>query len=477
MKTINKNIILNLLLLILLLSSSAFSQVTISSGTTVVLGSGTTELKDIGITNNGTFTQTSGTIIFSGSANSTIGGSNASILNNITINKSANTVGIILDAAISINGTLSMTIGDLNIKNKTVTLGSSAIISGESNDNLIFSDFTNGSRGTVTTTRTFASALSSQTFGNIGVVLTTDVAPGSTVVTRKFDAATFGSSTGMSKQFIILPTTNAGLNATYVVNYFANEVVGLIPANMVLYLSTNGGTNWSNTSATNSYNSGTSTGTLTLTGLPSFSSNNVWTASDNNNPLPVKLASFTSNVTGRDVKLTWVTEMENNNAGFEILRSAQNGNGGQNSEWTKVGYVNGSGTKNEPVSYSFSQIKINSGKYKYRLKQIDNNGNFEYFDLNGTVEVALPTKYNVSQNYPNPFNPTTKIDFELPENSAVNIVIFDMLGREVKVIANDNFDAGYHTIQINAANLASGTYIYRMVTKGFTKTLKMSIIK
>ncbi|MFZ4723928.1 MAG: T9SS type A sorting domain-containing protein [Paludibacter sp.] len=477
MKTIKYNFTRNMLLpllLPLLLSSMAFSQITVGSGYQFV-NKGNLVLKDLGITNNGTFTDAAGTITFTGIANSTIGGTGTSTtFNNITINKSTNTVGLVLNNNVTLNGTLTLTTGDFDVYNKTLTLGSLAAITGESNDNWLKSTAST-SKGTITTTRNLTGSITGYTFGNIGVSVTTSSILGSTVITRSFTPITIGSNTGIAKAFTITPTNNTDLNATYVFNYFGNEVSGFDPANMVVFLSTNGGANFVQSTAVNNWNSGTQAGTLTMSNLASFGANNVWTSSDNNHPLPVTLAAFTSSVNSRDVKLQWTTSTENNNVGFEIQRAgnSQQGIG----TYEKITFINGKGTINTPTNYTFTDTKLNSGKYNYRIKQIDNNGNYAYFDLANAVEVALPTKYNMSQNYPNPFNPTTKIDFEIPENTFVKIVMFDILGREVKSIMKENKQAGFYTAILNTNDLSSGTYFYRMEAGKYIKTLKMTIIK
>ncbi len=193
-------------------------------------------------------------------------------------------------------------------------------------------------------------------------------------------------------------------------------------------------------------------------------------------PLPVQLASFIGNVENkRNVTLNWKTEFENNNSGFEIERKLIDGT------WSKIGFISGNGTTNTPVSYKFSDLKLNTGKYNYRLKQIDNNGNYEYFNLNAEIEVGIPDKFNLSQNYPNPFNPVTKIDFDLPFDSRVSIILYDISGREIKSLVNDQRAAGYYTVQFNSAGLSSGTYFYRIMTKSsgadFIMTKKMVLLK
>ena len=92
-------------------------------------------------------------------------------------------------------------------------------------------------------------------------------------------------------------------------------------------------------------------------------------------------------------------------------------------------------------------------RYNYRLKQMDYNGNYKYYELSSLVDVGIPTKFDISQNYPNPFNPSTKINFDLPFDSKVQIKVFDMTGREMAQILNESKSAGYYTAQFNACLL------------------------
>lgn len=200
---------------------------------------------------------------------------------------------------------------------------------------------------------------------------------------------------------------------------------------------------------------------------------------ENDNPLPVNLSSFNSNVNGRNVKLNWVAASELNNSGFNVERIQSSEYGIRN--WEKIGYVQGNETKNTPTNYSFEDRNLQTGKYKYRLKQFDVNGNIEYFALNSEVEIGIPKNFNLSQNYPNPFNPTTKINFDLPENGKVDLKVFDLIGREVVTLVNDVRTAGYYTVNFDGSKLSSGIYFYRIIVKSgnkdFVKTNKMMILK
>ncbi|MBP9095700.1 MAG: T9SS type A sorting domain-containing protein [Ignavibacteria bacterium] len=188
-------------------------------------------------------------------------------------------------------------------------------------------------------------------------------------------------------------------------------------------------------------------------------------------PLPVELASFTSSVNSNNVTLNWSTVQEQNNKGFEIERNSF-GTG-----WKKVGYVEGHGTINTQQNYTFNDIALQTGTYNYRLKQIDYNGNIEYYELSNEVTLGVPSKYLLAQNYPNPFNPVTRINYELPITNYVSIKIFDITGKEVANLVNEVKDAGYYSVSFDAKSLSSSTYFYRLSTDKFSDVKKMVVVK
>ncbi|MBS1516473.1 MAG: T9SS type A sorting domain-containing protein [Bacteroidetes bacterium] len=190
----------------------------------------------------------------------------------------------------------------------------------------------------------------------------------------------------------------------------------------------------------------------------------------NNAVLPVELSSFAAVISNNDVTLNWSTSAETNNSGFDIERSS-------NGVWSKIRNVSGHGTSTTPNSYSFTDRNLASGNYSYRLKQIDFNGNFEYFNLSNEVIIGIPVKYELSQNYPNPFNPSTKINYALPADGLVSIKIFDMSGKEVMTLVNEVKTAGYYSVNINASNMSSGIYFYSIQAGDFTATKKMMLVK
>ncbi|MBP9056353.1 MAG: DUF2341 domain-containing protein, partial [Saprospiraceae bacterium] len=138
------------------------------------------------------------------------------------------------------------------------------------------------------------------------------------------------------------------------------------------------------------------------------------------NPLPVELSALSAVVIGSSVQLNWRTETEINNFGFEIERSETQD--ARIAKWEKVGFVNGNGNSNSPKDYIFTDNNLVPGKYSYRLKQIDNDGQFEY---SKTIQIDFnsPKKFELTQNYPNPFNPVTTISFELPISGFVSLKV------------------------------------------------------
>jgi hypothetical protein len=186
-------------------------------------------------------------------------------------------------------------------------------------------------------------------------------------------------------------------------------------------------------------------------------------------PLPVELTSFNSTLHENKVLLNWNTATELNNFGFEIEKSEYN------SQWIKVGFVEGNGTSNSPHSYSFNDIKSKEKSF-YRLKQIDRDGKFEYSQQ---IEVAAsdPQSFELKQNHPNPFNPSTTISFSLPTKSFVSLKIFDAIGKEVADVVSEELPTGNYSRQWNASHIPSGIYFYRLVAGSYSETKKLLLLK
>jgi hypothetical protein len=202
-------------------------------------------------------------------------------------------------------------------------------------------------------------------------------------------------------------------------------------------------------------------------------SNENFTIEDN--PVPVELTMFTALQVKDGIRLIWTTATETNNAGFNIERSSDN------TSFYSIAYLEGNGTSTKVNDYFFVDKNATSGRFFYRLKQIDFNGSYTY---SGTVEVVVnvPDVFILSQNYPNPFNPSTSIKFSLPVDSKIRIDLFNTLGEKIDVIADGEYSIGYHELNFDASDLSNGVYYYTLSARGndgssFVSTRKMVLVK
>ncbi len=194
--------------------------------------------------------------------------------------------------------------------------------------------------------------------------------------------------------------------------------------------------------------------------------------------LPVELISFTGEVMTGIVKLIWKTATETNNQGFSIERKINSSGSNIASYWQEIGFVNGYGSVSNSHSYSFIDKSLpGNGKYLYRLKQIDYNGSVNY-SYEVQVEINNKINFSLEQNYPNPFNPVTIINWSIPEAGKVTLKIYDAIGNEVTVLADEVYQAGMHSTPVKISmELSSGIYYYKLTAGSFTAVKKMILLR
>jgi len=192
-------------------------------------------------------------------------------------------------------------------------------------------------------------------------------------------------------------------------------------------------------------------------------------------PVSVELGSFSVTIVNENVVLMWETVTESNNFGFEIQKSENK------VEFMKIGFVRGNDTTLTQKKYTFTDTDVKNGNYYYRLKQIDENGTYEY-SHNIKVTIGIPFKFDLEQNYPNPFNPSTTIAYSLPKSCTIVLKIFNMKGQIIDQLVNEFQQAGRHTVvwdgkDLNGDKVPSGEYIYKIEALETAVFRKMMIIK
>jgi hypothetical protein len=195
------------------------------------------------------------------------------------------------------------------------------------------------------------------------------------------------------------------------------------------------------------------------------------------NPLPVELTSFIVRPIDDGVSLKWETASETDNAGFILERATvKDGDYTEIASYRDNESLRGLGTSPTGKTYEYiDKSRLVAGAtYFYKLKDVDLQGRITEHEIK---EIKMPNEYALSQNYPNPFNPTTTIEFSLNKSGMTRLEIYNVLGQKVATVVNGELAAGSYRYQVNASNLASGVYFYRLQSRDFVATKKMMLVK
>ncbi len=190
-------------------------------------------------------------------------------------------------------------------------------------------------------------------------------------------------------------------------------------------------------------------------------------------PLPVELSAFDVTLDGDRARLTWATASETNNAGFEI-QTRRDGE----AAYSRVGYVEGYGTTNEPQAYSYQVADLSYGTYSFRLKQIDFDGGFSFSPaIEATHELA--ESFALERFYPNPFNPQGTFRLMVATEQAVNVSVYNLMGQTVRTLHEGTLQGQkWHQFTFQAgADVPSGVYLIRATGETFANTQKILLVK
>jgi hypothetical protein len=388
-------------------------------------------------------------------------------VNGLTIDNSA---GVSLSHSLDVDGDLNVNNGDLFLNGNNIFIGSNGILN-ETPGNTV-----TGSTGMISAIRDLNTP-NGVNLAGLGVMFTSTDDLGITLVDRFHSPGTGNGNQGILRQYsisfpvskqkgkLIQKEADITLATTLRFYYDESELNGISEASLTSFQSYSGANNeWQQMGGTVNINNNY----VEVSNVVDFG---YWTLGNVNAPLPVELVSFTADLSENEIVLNWSTATETNNSGWNIERKQLN------HDWQKIGFVEGKGNSTTIQNYSFTDNDLTSTKYQYRLEQLDYDGTLSYSDVVEIEFNQLPEEFALYQNYPNPFNPSTTINFGVPTSSFVNLSIYNSIGEKVATIVSEQIEAGVHSVQFNASNLASGIYIYRLTANNRIFTNKMLLIK
>ena len=186
--------------------------------------------------------------------------------------------------------------------------------------------------------------------------------------------------------------------------------------------------------------------------------------------VPVELTRFTAQRDGQAALLAWETASETDNAGFEVHRMLGGG------MFDLLGFAEGAGTTTTPQSYRFRAADLGVGTHRFRLKQIDYDGDAEYSPT-VEIEIGINGQYTIVSPYPNPTRGMAQLEVAVPEPQHVDVVVYDALGRHVQTLLSRELAPNRpERLRIGRA-LASGTYMIRITGASFRTTRKLTIVR
>lgn len=294
-----------------LMSNQQFRYIVISSGGTLNLNGYKASFNSSGspISNSGTLNTTNSTIEFNGTSGQTL--SNGVTYRNVTIN---NTAGVNITSTITVNDTLFIQTGFLNLNSNNLVLSSTGYLR-ENPGNTV-----RGTSGTISTTRAI-NAPNGENIGGLGATITSAADLGTTTITRGHGPYTINGVPGLQRYYNISPANNTNLNAALVYHYDNVELNGNNEYFLSLYKSTNAGTNWSTIGGAKD----TANNSITYSGINAFS---YWTAA--NNPLAASInitaivdALYNTTNNTLNKKDTLTVYVRNSSAPYTVLDSAK----------------------------------------------------------------------------------------------------------------------------------------------------------
>lgn len=344
----------------------------------IISGNPSIVLQDIDLVNNGIISGGIGTFRFTGFQNSTIGGGSAPVFYLLEMAKT-NSAKVLLSNNINVNHSINFVSGQLDMNGKNIFLAPSAFLNNETELNRVTG--TGGGYIQIVQNMNMPNLTNP---GNLGAFISSSANLGSVTIRRSHLPQTgTGLTNSINRHYSIVPTNNSNLNATIRLNYFDAELNGQNENNLVMYQSTDAGSNWTNisrttNSTTSNYVEKTAVASLALYSL----------ANDNTSAAAVTGLTFTgSRKKATDVQLKWTTQTETNMSGFQVQRKLDT-----EADFTDRSFVNTlapGGNSITTLSYQLVDANAHTGSSSYRLKIVDKTNNVTYSPI---IIVAGKTK-------------------------------------------------------------------------------------
>ena len=386
-----------------------------------------------------------------------------------------NPAGVILHAARTLTGTLTLNSGLLTLGAQNLLLDASSTIGGASSSSYVVTNGVGTLQKTFVADGSFEFPVGDNTgtpeYSPVNVNLTNGAYASAYVAVNVINAKhpnNASTTDYLNRYWTVTQSGVTGFTCEATFHYLPADVAG---SEGSIDLGQWNGTRWADLGASNPVDH-------TLSGIVTAFSD--FTGGEPSS-LPIQLASFVGHVVnGTSVQLDWTTLSEMNNYGFFVERKSSSE---QNFTELPGSFIPGHGTTLEPQHYTFTDNTASAGQWFYRLDQVDLDGTRHLtdpiqVDILTDVKETAPVAFVLQQNYPNPFNPSTEIKFSVEKTGMTTLKVYNVIGQEMATLFSEIAQAGqYYTVKLDASRFSSGIYFYKLESGQKNDMKRMLLLK